>query len=217
MTTQMMAPFGGLEEELSGSEIPQPFTDKPTFYLHRFITMPMTQWELQTGLRRATSTPEQMAETYKKVVKKRAVRPGLERESFGSWQAANTTSPDQDEEVASENSLIAGNYRVDFGLITEGTPTEERPEAEMGIDYFIMVDPAMVRGEGLVPKKGSPPLSAEVKGAAVLGLVVGGIATASLVKKGVGLRLLAGLAGGVIGAGIFAQGARAMQDLGAEA
>lgn len=214
--TTMMAPFGGLEEELRGDEIPQPFTEKPAFYLHRFITMPMEQWELQTGLRRETSTPEQMAETYKKVVKKRAVRPGLERESFGSWQAVNTEIPDQEEEVASENALIAGSYRVEYGLITEGGATEERPEREMGIDYFIMVDPAMVRGEGLVPKNGAP-ISAEVKGAAVLGLVVGGVATAAMVKKGIGLRLLAGLAGGVIGAGLFAQGARVMQERGAEA
>lgn len=212
----MMKPLAGLEEELSGEEIPQPFTEKPAFFLHRMISMPLSQWEMQTGLERATSSPEQIAEVYKKVVGKRAVSPGLERESFGSWQAMNTEVPNVDEEVAAENALIAGNYRVDFGTIVEGRATEGRPESMMHVDYFLVVDPAMVRGELLDPEE-DMPVQAGVQGAALAGLVVGGVATMALVKKGVGLRILAGVAGGVIGAGIAIQGARLLQERGAEA
>lgn len=213
----MMAPVGaafGQTEAPVSEDVPEPFTDKPAFYLYRTLVMPLSEWEMHTGLSREKNTPEQIAEVYKKVVGKRAVNPGLEREDFGTWHAVNTTPPNIDEEVASENALIAGRYRIDFGMISEGLATEERPERTMSVDYYIMVDPAMVRAEEpLAPRE----VTSAVKTAAAVGLVVGGIGTAMLVKRGVGLRVLAGVAGGVIGAGIAIQGARLFQERGAEA
>ena len=190
--------------QLEDGVLPPP-TDKRAFFLHRFYSDTKARWEMLTGMDFETSTPSEIADAFTRVVKKHVEKPGPQRDAFSGWEGHNTVPPTPAEQAAAEQAIRAGKAKIVAGTIVEGSSPDDQKLPMMHVDYYVMVDPSIAsQPDELAIGSG---LTDRTKLAGTAGLIIGGLGTALLVKKGFGLKLLAGVAGGVITAGIFMQAA----------
>lgn len=182
------------EYKYAPAEVPQPFTGKPQYYLYRMFSMPMSKWEMLTGLSRETAEPEEFAEEYKQTVRKKLLTgASSERALFGPWYGAQINDPTTDMQAKLEPRLRDGSFQVNPGAAFKGVD-EEANEENLQVEYFVLTDPfidAAETPEPILARADSPVVPF------FLAFGVAGLVTASMVEKGTGLKVLAGTAGGL--------------------
>lgn len=189
------------------------FLPNPVFYLFRTYSDKKSTWEQLTGLKFATNTPEVIADAFRRVVQKHVERGGSQRDAFGDWLGYKIDPPTPPEQAIANGQV--DKALVETGAIIEGSNPDNPQEQMMHVDYYVTLDPGIVRAG--IPSTPEEPgevgtFTDRTKLAGAAGLVIGGLATSLLVKKGIGLKLLAGFAGGVVAAGVFMAAARATEE-----
>lgn len=189
------------------------FLPNPVFYLFRTYSDKKSNWEQLTGLKFSTSTPEVIADAFRRVVQKHVEKGGPQRDAFGDWLGYKIDPPTVPEQAIANGQVE--NAIVESGAIIEGSNPDNPQEQMMHVDYYVTLDPSFVRA-GVPSSPDAPGASAgfsdRTKMAGAAGLVIGGLATSLLVKKGFGLKLLAGFAGGIITAGILMTASKASEE-----
>lgn len=199
-------PIDSITASSAEGEEPTFLKNTPVYYLHRSYSDTKDRWEMLTGLDFDSSTPTVIADAFKRVVLKN-LNPGPQRDRFGTWKGYLVSPPTASEQVQLDQMARSNLASIEVGTIVEGTNPANSQEQMMHVDYFVTVDPQQLDSQEFA----SGGLSDRTKVAGVAGLVVGGIATSLLVRKGFGPKLLAGFAGGVITAGIFMSAIRATE------
>lgn len=173
----MSGGFGLAQVDPEPSEVQLP----EVFYLELVETMPLTEWQMLTGL--DAGTAEELAQAYKEVVRKK-LQKGI-RADFSDWfnQAGQELTPEQRQ--------LAEQLLSKFAAVIELVTFAEEGDS-LSATYQVRVEPQ--RETPLTPEQA--PRASLMTGAFLF--VAGGFATSLLVKKGVGLKVLAGVAGGAI-------------------